>query len=292
MLLYRPYGTTFTLMVLLILSGCPAPKPAATSTPPAATPPPAASTPPTETSPEALPAIEADGLLNDSGDPLTTLAALEKGTEYELRCRFVRGEYNDAKDADLSKLYFQVQAEAGSETVRRTIVLADREKAVDLSIKLNICTIKVAPLISKPEQTAGRTSSAVQVTTWGGYRFTFLSTSGAKIGYFDVVDTEGPSQEGIHTEASWSIVRVPNRKGMADWRYEVFDVAAKDVPEADPLFALEPTGIGEDEQQVVDPTGNIWEYKFPVVRLKIYPASGIDSRRNTSATRKPERERE
>jgi hypothetical protein len=279
--------------LVLLAAGCPEPPPPAASTPAATTAAPAdapldiPTTPGTATAP----ATETEPAISESGDPATTLLGAEEGTEYELRFRLTHAEFNAEKDADLSRLHFELRGGGDGADVTKKLTLTDRDTPVGETFKLNFGGVKVQPLISKPKET-GSGNSDVEVTTWGGYRITLFTKAGKKIGEFDMIDGEGPSQSDIKEEAGFAIIRVPNRKGLANWRYEVYDRPAKEVGGATALFVIEPSGVGVDGRRVNDPDGNVWEYKFPYVRLKIYPGSGLESRRGTVEKRNPDRDRE
>ena len=185
---------------------------------------------------------------------------------------FLKAEFNDEAEADLSRLSFQFRAKLDRmQYVEDSIELSSYRDSPCGVLKLPQCMLEVYPQVAGPDSAADRAPGRRAIDIEGRYVLVLRTLEGKLIGKFSIDGLGGlapamPDQWG----KGYAAVLRWQRDSQREDGYEIRRTDAAGLSKkSDALFGLRYDGVGYETLTVSDPQGNKFSYKFPSGQLQL-----------------------
>ena len=195
---------------------------------------------------------------------------------------FMNATWNEDPEAKLSHLLFNIGADLGrNDSVSTEIKLDDPDHEVYGLLDLRFCQVRVYPYVSKARITR-ESGSKQEYTRDGRYVFMLLDAQGEGLGVLEM-DYAGefqpapPEYQPEHT----SIVPIFNDK-HTHIGYDIAKMIEKDKP-VQRILQIRINKGAFVTQQITDPLGNVFVYRFPEIHLLVAPPE-VDTSKPTRPT--------
>ena len=197
----------------------------------------------------------------------------------QININFTGVHYNDASDANMSKLDFElVGLWKNRERMRTHLSMDDRLQDSFPAMQTALCSLQVQPVLSNTVETAIRQRGPEDYKTYGAYTVTVTDAKGELVGEFPL---DGKGQAG---EAQWQNTKESKyhvgktfKRDTDEWRFDIRRMAEfrEQKYEAQVLFGLVFQSGGEITQETKGPDGSLHEYRFPMAAVDIYTPEAI-----------------
>ncbi|MCB1220774.1 MAG: hypothetical protein H7A35_05040 [Planctomycetales bacterium] len=192
---------------------------------------------------------------------------------------FMAVHYNDAPDADMSKLDFVLVGQwRNRERMKTHLSMDHREQDNFPIVDVGLCKLHVEPMLSEVVETAIRNRSGNDYKTYGAYMVTVTDPDGVLVGEFPL-DGNGEAGEAQWQNTKESVYHVGKayKRDSDEWRYDIRRMSEfrEQEYEAPVLFGLVFRNEGKLSHSDVAPDHGTHEYVFPAAGVDIYTPEAI-----------------
>jgi len=186
--------------------------------------------------------------------------------------RFVSAEFNEAPNADLSRLRFEFRAQLDRMKYEQDELEISSAKDTSFAVlKLPQCIIEIYPQVTDPEVRGRVIEKHTNFVVEGRYVLLLRTPQNQLIGKFTINALEGmrpalPEHWGKGYSAIVRYLREARREDGYDIRKT--DALGRSG-KSDELFGLRFDGAGYESLDVIDKVGNKFTYQFPRGQLRL-----------------------